>query len=526
MKKIILSLSFFVLFITIMFSQSPQKINYQAIIKETSGEIVSNQSISVQVNINENTANGTTVYSETHTVTTSQDGLVTLLIGDGTTTDDFSSIAWEGASYFLNIAVDLNGGTTYTDIGTLQLVSVPYALVANKTERAETLESTNNNAILTANDNNVKLNFGLFEAFNFTNSKMSITPNIANFGNNLQLEFKDDSNINTIENIFPSVVTFPSPGNIDYKLNLKVRGNEIIRARGDGSVRINNTYTLPNTDGNTEQAIITNGNGELSWNSIVLPNSNYTLPIVDGNEEEFIQTNGNGTLSWITIPYRINNENTTFGEFAGGGLSIGSRNVFIGNQAGVNQTVGSDNVMVGYEAGDNNLGTKNTFIGARAGKRSSSNFESRNVFIGYEAGANSIGSNKLFIDNSGTANPLIYGEFNNNLLRANGNLESTGTLKIGSSSTLNGIYKVAIVRNVGNVGGNNSRIEVFTINGASPGDVVFVSPSENLNSRIAIAQCWVSADNTVSVRFRNTEGGSNRDPDGSDGATYYFSVIK
>ncbi len=526
MTKSFLILAFITLFATSLFAQSPQKINYQAVIKDASGEIVSNQSISIQVNINQDTATGTTVYTETHTITTSQDGLVTLLIGDGTTTDDFSSIAWETASHFLNIAVDVNAGTTYTDIGTLQLVSVPYALVANKTERAEKLESENSNTTLTANDNNVKLNFGLSEAFDFTNSKMRLNAGEANLGNNLQLEFKDDSNINTIENIFPNVTSVSTPENIDYKLNLKVRGNEIISARGDGSVRINNTYTLPNTDGNAGQAIITNGNGELSWSSVVLPNNNYSLPIADGSEGEFIQTDGSGTLSWTTIPYSINNENTVFGEFAGESLSIGSRNVFIGHKAGIDQAVGVYGVMIGYEAGDNNTGTDNTFIGFRAGKRNSTNSGSRNVFIGYEAGVNSTGSDKLFIDNSSTANPLIYGEFNNNLLRVNGNLESTGTLKIGSSSTLNGIYKAAIVRNVGNVNGNDSRVEVFTINGASPGDAVFVSPSENLNSRIVIAQCWVSANNTVSVRFRNTEGGSNRDPDGSDGATYYFSVIK
>ena len=113
--------------------------------------------------------------------------------------------------------------------------------------------------------------------------------------------------------------------------------------------------------------------------------------------------------------------NTFIGYASGNQNTSGSSNAFLGAYAGNINTTGHDNAFLGYEAGSfNTTGYSNTFIGGYAGF--SNDTGNGNVFIGYYAGYNETTSNKLYIDNSDTATPLIYGEFDNNIVAVNGNL--------------------------------------------------------------------------------------------------------
>lgn len=115
----------------------------------------------------------------------------------------------------------------------------------------------------------------------------------------------------------------------------------------------------------------------------------------------------------------VGNNNTSVGYRATFTSNGSSENTVIGSYAGHNNTTGGKNTFVGFEAGySTTTGGSNTYIGTQAGY--SSNLQVGNVFIGYRAGYNETSNYKLFIDNSDTSNPLIYGEFNNNLLRFNG----------------------------------------------------------------------------------------------------------
>jgi hypothetical protein len=131
MKKIILTVAAFAILGFNAFSQAPEAVKYQAVVRDGSSLIVANQSVGVQLRILEGSASGTAVYTETFNVTTNQFGLINLEIGTGTTTDDFSTIDWGNGSYFIENAIDVSGGTTYEVMGTSQLLSVPYALHAN-----------------------------------------------------------------------------------------------------------------------------------------------------------------------------------------------------------------------------------------------------------------------------------------------------------------------------------------------------------------------------------------------------------
>jgi hypothetical protein len=109
--------------------------------------------------------------------------------------------------------------------------------------------------------------------------------------------------------------------------------------------------------------------------------------------------------------------NNFFGINAGANTTSGG-NTFVGGSAGKTNILGSYNTYLGYTAGySNSEGSYNTIIGTQAGYFSTG---SNNVFIGTYAGENETGSNKLYIDNSDTGTPLIYGDFENNLLVING----------------------------------------------------------------------------------------------------------
>ncbi len=122
-KKIII----FCLILGTFFCAFSQNFNYQATVRDNTGDLAINQPISVQVKLLQGSANGVLVYTETHAEATNAYGVLSLVVGNGTTTDVFSSIDWSTQNYWLEVATDLTGGTSYTVIGSSQLLSVPHA---------------------------------------------------------------------------------------------------------------------------------------------------------------------------------------------------------------------------------------------------------------------------------------------------------------------------------------------------------------------------------------------------------------
>ncbi|MBI3260133.1 MAG: hypothetical protein HYZ54_11765 [Ignavibacteriae bacterium] len=116
-----------------MYAQAPSGINYQAVARSSSGVVMSNKTIGVRISILAGSASGSADYVEKHSVSTNQFGLFNLIIGGGTAqTGTFSSINWGGGSKFLKLEVDTNNGSSYTTLSSTQMMSVPYALYAEK----------------------------------------------------------------------------------------------------------------------------------------------------------------------------------------------------------------------------------------------------------------------------------------------------------------------------------------------------------------------------------------------------------
>jgi hypothetical protein len=132
MKKLaILSILFFVALG--VFAQAPNYFNYQAVARNTSGALLSQQNVSFRISILQSSAAGTAVYVETHNTTTNDYGLANLKIGLGTVVSgSISAITWESNNYFLKVEMDPAGGSAFQLMGTTQLISVPYAMYANK----------------------------------------------------------------------------------------------------------------------------------------------------------------------------------------------------------------------------------------------------------------------------------------------------------------------------------------------------------------------------------------------------------
>ena len=128
-----------------VFAQSPNKMSYQAVIRNSSNALVTNQGVGMQISILQGSSSGTAVYIETQTPSTNANGLVSLEIGSGIpVTGTFAGINWATGPYFIKTETDPTGGTAYTIAGTNQLMSVPYALFsANGTPGATGAAGTN-----------------------------------------------------------------------------------------------------------------------------------------------------------------------------------------------------------------------------------------------------------------------------------------------------------------------------------------------------------------------------------------------
>ena len=112
-----------------VWSQAPQKMSYQAVIRNGSNALVTSTNVGMKISVLQGSATGTAVYVETQLPTTNSNGLASLEIGNGTVaTGTFSSIDWANGPYFIKTETDPTGSSNYTIVGISQLLSVPYAL--------------------------------------------------------------------------------------------------------------------------------------------------------------------------------------------------------------------------------------------------------------------------------------------------------------------------------------------------------------------------------------------------------------
>jgi len=213
---------------------------------------------------------------------------------------------------------------------------------------------------------------------------------------------------------------------------------------GGGGVTINsnvNNYIVTATG----TANTLNGESNLTFDGSKLTVTGKINQSAGGNSSVVIgvdagtYTYSNGYGDVIIGPY----SDTVF-SYSGNAVAIGATAIV--GESGVAIGPSSKNteygVSIGDGAGNGSTGGYNVFIGRNAGR---SNTGTYNVFIGNDAGNSAAGSNKLYIDNSNTSSPLIYGEFDTNLIRINGRLQVTSSCDITGSLTLRSDLTMATI---------------------------------------------------------------------------------
>ena len=150
---------------TSTFSQAPMKFNYQAVARDIDNNPYQNTNLGIRVSLIRGGSSGVVVYSERHLITTSDLGVFSIQIGTGTVLEgDLTVVDWGIDSYYIKVDMDPNGGTDYINMGVNQLLSVPYALYAQKSGNGGGADAdadpTNEIQVLSLNGTQISLSNG------------------------------------------------------------------------------------------------------------------------------------------------------------------------------------------------------------------------------------------------------------------------------------------------------------------------------------------------------------------------------
>lgn len=141
MMRVILTCISFLVISCALLGQGQYRMKYQAILFDTTNNIISNDTVGFRLNIVKDSAQGTIVYGELHRIVADADGFIKMEIGGGTAeVGAYDSIDWSTGSYFLQSYVDFNEDSNYVLSNITEFVSVPYALHSRSAGSGITLE--------------------------------------------------------------------------------------------------------------------------------------------------------------------------------------------------------------------------------------------------------------------------------------------------------------------------------------------------------------------------------------------------
>jgi len=334
-------------------AQAPEAIKYQSIARNTAGITINNTPISIRFSILDQTSTGTVIYSETHSPTTNDFGLFSLNVGTGTiVSGSFSSVDWATNDKFLKVEADFTGGMTFLEMGTSQLLSVPYALYAkyagtallpNGTAAGNTAFWDGSQWVL--NNSNI-FNNGGFVGIGLNNPAQ-------------RLDVRGQINI---------------PTDSAYMIN----NRKILHNRGLANLIIGNNAGLLST---FAQYNVFAGHDAGANNTIGSQNTfigaETGVSNLDGMMNSFVgRRAGYSNITGV--------ENTFIGCYAGQSNTTGQHNTFMGVTTGNSTTTGQENAFIGAHAGYfNTTGNNNTYVGNFAGQYTSTG--SNNLYLGFNA---------------------------------------------------------------------------------------------------------------------------------------------
>jgi hypothetical protein len=467
MKRIFI----FLLIITLtagVWSQSPQKMSYQAVIRNSHNLLVTSSIIGLRISILKDSASGTLVYSETQTPTTNANGLLSTEIGGS---KGFDTINWASGLYFIKTETDPSGGTNYIIAGTSQLLSVPYALHAKTAEStsggiAETdpvfKAALNNDMVI----NGLTIGRGRGNSYYNTvfgfNAFQSNTSGFLNTAIGLSaLNQNTTGNYNTA--IGANALNFNTTGNYNT-----ATGYQALNSNTTGIFNTANGYqTLSlNTTGRSNTAI---GLDALYNNISGDQNTASGFQALYNNNIGFSNTaSGYTALFSNTSGF----DNTAIGHNALYANTSGIYNTAIGSNALQSNTIGVYNTAVGYASlPANTTGNNNTAIGFTS--LHSNTTGGQNTALGYSS---------LYLNTTGSYNTAIgfnalYGNTTGTGNTANGNacLYANSTGYYNTANGLNALY-------ANTTGFRNTANGHFALNSNTTGSYNTVFGSDALTS--------------------------------------------
>ena len=369
--------------------------NYQAIVKDSDGNPVTNNQVKFKFSLMYQSSTASPVYVEEHTVTTPPDGVNNLSVGGGTVVNGtFSGIDWSQSVFMKE---ELDTGSGYQDMGTKQIASVPVAEYSKAIDNVSFYGSQNihigqgENTFLglVTNTISIGLSSGVFS--NGSNNvflgrlagmQIKGSENIG-IGNNSMIGGFDvipnNGNNNEVSN-YNTAIGFNSLSAIDGgDYNTALGWNSLnSNTTGYNNIAVGTDALSSNVTGTDNLAI---GNGALFQN-LAQRNLAIGASSLENNTSGTINT----SVGFQSMQFNdTGSENTSIGDSSLYSNIDGDFNVAVGRNSISNNETGDMNVGVGDSALYENLGSKNTALGTQAGQFLNTENSSENTFIGYYA---------------------------------------------------------------------------------------------------------------------------------------------
>lgn len=355
-------------------AQAPQGIPYQAVARNSSGNILASQNIRVRFSIRDSVATSTIVYRETFTPTTNALGLFNVNVGTGTVvTGTFSGINWGTNAKFMQVELDPTGGTTYTNMGTTQMMSVPFALYAANSGSAATGWSIAGNTGINPSANFIGTSDNNALRFRVNNQWAGeLNPSTSNtsFGLNAMPASSGYSNTaNGVQSLYSNTVGYENTAYGLQSLNSNTTGYQNT-AIGLGSMNANTTGVQNTANGAFSLFFNTTGyqNTATGYHSLYSNTTGYNNTAIGFgslNSSTGINNTANGALSLFSNT--TGNSNTAVGFNSLNANTTANDNTAIGYQSLVNTTTGGRNTGVGEGSlNSNTIGDNNIAVGSAA----------------------------------------------------------------------------------------------------------------------------------------------------------------
>jgi trimeric autotransporter adhesin len=295
--------------INTMYAQAPQKFNYQGIARDAKGNPLANQQMQLKLSILPAADATEADYVETQLVKTNEFGLYTLQVGNGTSVKgEMKNVKWETGNTYIKVAIDPKGGSSFVDAGTTQLLSVPYAMYADKAGVAKSTGTTNGG---------------------------TRSPGVS---------WDQGGNIVTCGDVIGSQSGSPDPA-VVFQWNGAYSGsiNSTNNSIGGASMQPDFSGSCGAVTGSCNNAI-----GYGSMNNMVGGNNNNAIgckTMADANP-----SNNNNAMGTEALRYTQADENTGIGDHSLYGNIYGKGNTGLGAYSGITNYKGDYNTLVGHSA--------------------------------------------------------------------------------------------------------------------------------------------------------------------------------